>query len=381
MALELQVLKELKDSLLNESVNDALTFVNNVRAFTEKVGQSDPDLIILQDDGENSSTIEKIANYHNRFPKASIFIISRDQSPEHIVEIMKSGATEYFLAPINPQKVGEAVGRVQKRRFEESCSRAAAIYAFLGTKGGLGTSFLTVNTAAAIAARKDGKTAVLDQNLQAGDSGVLLDVVPKTTLADVARNHHRLDASILLGTMEQTAVGLDLLAAPTALEDEHLITPEVVTRVLQLAKGMYDYLLVDCPSRAADPRVLEALRVAAKVFLVTDLSVPAIRNTSRLMKILPRIGAGHLEVVVNRFVKGQASTLDEVEKTLGRRIFWLFPNNYETAIESINRGTPLVKYDPRSTLARSFTEFAQKLQDPSASSQYRGVRGLLGKAV
>ncbi len=75
--------------------------------------------------------------------------------------------------------------------------------------------------------------------------------------------------------------------------------------------------------------------------------MPAVRNASRQLKYLRKAGdSGKSEIVVNRFLKGQSATLDEVEKTLGYRAFWLFPNDYENALASANRGTPLVEVQP-----------------------------------
>src|SRR5690606_764402 len=124
-------------------------------------------------------------------------------------------------------------------------------------------------------------------------------------------------------------------------------TGEQVARVLQACRRLYPSVLLDCPAMTLDERTLEALRHAEKVMLVTELSVPAVRNAARLLKELRKLEIDRTEVVVNRFVKGQAGTLEEVEKTLNCRVFWLFPNDYEAALGSANRGTPLLKYDPK----------------------------------
>jgi len=85
--------------------------------------------------------------------------------------------------------------------------------------------------------------------------------------------------------------------------------------------------------------------------------------------------------VVNRYIKGSAISLDEVEKTLHKKIFWLFPNDFDEIISSINRGIPLVKLRPSSPFSRNILEFAQKLNNPQSSENYRGIRGAFGKAI
>jgi pilus assembly protein CpaE len=350
-------------------------------SIVEKSGPA-ADIIFLDDEPGAGCIFDRIRTLLQDSPKSTLFVISSDSSPEHIVAVMKAGANEYFMTPLHPQKIREAIERVQAQRLSGGEKKnAGKVHAFLGSKGGLGTTVLAVNITAALANGKSGRCSLLDLNLQAGDCSVLLDIMPKATISDVIRNYSRLDAAFLRGVLEKTEVGFDLLAAPNSPEESAAVMSEHIGKVLHLCRSSFETVIVDCPAMEVDDRALEALRATDTTFIVTDLSVPAVRNASRLLKLLRTEGIGRTEVVVNRYLKGQSATLDEVEKTLGCRIFWLFPNDFESTMESINRGTPLMKYDPRSTLARNITEFVQKLQDPKAFPQYRGAKGLLGKAV
>lgn len=363
-----------------EILAEKVLILPGISIVTEKSGRP-ADIAFLDDDNELPCILEQISRLRQDCPNTKLFVISSDFSPEHIVETMKAGATEFFLKPVDSTKVREAIHRVQLQMLDGGKTATGKTYAFLGSKGGLGTTVLSVNVTAAMTEQQAGRSSLIDLNLQAGDSSVLLDLVPKTTISDVIRNYNRLDAAFLLGVMEKTDEGFELLAAPASPEESEDVTGEHIGKVLQLCRNHYDSVIVDCPAMDVDERILEALRSADTTFVVTDLSVPAVRNASRLLKLLRKEGIARIEVVVNRYLKGQAATLEEVEKTLGCRIFWLFPNDFESTMESINRGTPLMRYNPRSAFARNIMEFVQKLQDPKAFPQYRGAKGLLGKAV
>ncbi|MFA5516463.1 MAG: AAA family ATPase [Desulfuromonadales bacterium] len=341
----------------------------------------EPNIYFLDDGPGAGNMLEKIRSLRLEHPQACLFVISSDASPEQIVEVMKAGANEYFMKPINPQKIREAISRVQLQLLERGKNAGGKSYAFIGSKGGIGTTVLAVNTAAAMAAQKSNKVALLDFDLAAGDSSVLVDLVPKTTMTDVIRNFDRLDSAFLAGVMEKTGSDFDLLAAPTSPEEGTSVSAAQIGRIFQHARRLYDTLVIDCPAMAGEERILEILRGVETTFLITDLSVPAVHNTSRHLKFLRKADIKKTEVVVNRFLRGQTATLEEVEKTVGHRAFWLFPNDYENVIAAVNRGTPLPKYNPRSALARNIAEFIQKLQNPAAFPHYRGVKGLLGKAV
>ena len=105
---------------------------------------------------------------------------------------------------------------------------------------------------------------------------------------------------------------------------------------------------------------------------------------NRFLKFIGRrgIGLNKGEVIVNRSLKGKPpASLDDIERTLGKRIFWFFPNDFDFTISSINCGIPLVKSHPKTALAKNIQEFIAKLQNPLAHQHYRGVKGFLGRDV
>ena len=142
-------------------------------------------------------------------------------------------------------------------------------------------------------------------------------------------------------------------------------------------------MIVDCTSMFVDDCTVEALKVSDRIFVTTDLSVPAVRNTARLCKLIEKMGINpnRLHIAVNRYIKGGTLSLEEVEKTLNRRIFWLFPNDFNDIVSSINRGVPIVKHQPSAPFSRNVMEFTEKLINAQAEAAYRGIRGAFGKAI
>lgn len=176
---------------------------------------------------------------------------------------------------------------------------------------------------------------------------------------------------------------MDFLAAPLNPEESEEIIPAHVTKILDLARKLYDHIVIDCASMFVGECTIEAFRASDKVFVVTDLSVPAIRNAARLVKLIQKleIPSSRVEIAVNRFIKGGAISLDEVEKTLGKNVFWLFPNDFDQIITSINRGIPLVKHYASSPFSKNVFDFVEKLHAPQVRENYRGIRGAFGKAL
>jgi len=392
MPRELITAIEIADSRLAQQVANIIDSLPDIHGVQWIAGLAEknhtepkiiPDILIIDEHPQADNLFDRLRVIFLHFPQTAVFVLSEEKRPQHIVEIMKAGAAEYFVTPLDEEALKAAVNALNSKLAIQNKDTKGFAYSFISSKGGWGATVVAANLATAMARDKDTSVGLCDMSFQAGDSSVLLDILPRTTIMDICRNYHRLDTAFLRGVMTPTSVGLDFLAAPPNPEESAEILPEHVAKILKLGKKIYDQLVVDCTSMSVGPCTCEAFRESEKVFVVTDLSVPAVRNAARLCQLIQKLGipAQKVEIVVNRYIKGSAISLDEVEKTLHKKIFWLFPNDFDEIISSINRGIPLVKLRPSSPFSRNILEFAQKLNNPQSSENYRGIRGAFGKAI
>ncbi|MBI5441581.1 MAG: AAA family ATPase [Deltaproteobacteria bacterium] len=386
MPLEIKLALSISDKDLARQLLQILGETESVRVI-ESTGPSagtQPNVALLEDQpSRRVDTLRAIAELRERAPELQIVVLSRDARPEHIVDIMKAGAAEFLLLPLESQRLRDALEKLRFTLLAGSRPTRGAIYSFMGSKGGVGSTVLAVNAAVALALRASSKTVLIDSSLQSGDSSVLLDLAIQTTIADLSKNFHRLDAALFRGAVTQHSTGLDVLPAPASPEESALVEGEHVDRILQLARSLYDHVVVDCSSMTVDARAMEAFRASDQIFIVIELSVPAIRNAARLIRLIGKeaVATGLVEVVVNRFIRGAVPSVQEVEKTLGRRVSWLFPNDYKSIVTSINQGVPVAKGQPGSAFGKNVQEFVAMLQRHDQTSAYRGARGLLGSAI
>lgn len=392
MAKQITVAVEISDSRLARSILDVLKGMPDVQAvqsygsMLEKGAlsvKSAPNIIIADDSTEGVDIAQKIAGLRRAFSQASIFVVSADKSAEKIIEVMKMGVAEYLVTPLSDKILENAIEEVRLKLANAGQIARGSVYSFISSKGGLGSTVVAVNTAIALAMNKRQSVALCDMSFQSGDASVLLDIVPQTTIYDICQNFHRLDVSFLRGSMVKHNSGLDFLAAPVNPEESEAINAEHVARILDLAKKLYDHVIVDCTSMFVDDCTVEALKVSERIFVITDLSVPAVRNTARLCQLIEKMGINpnRLHIAVNRYIKGGTLSIEEVEKSLNRRIFWLFPNDFNDIVSSINRGIPIVKHQSGAPFSRNVMEFTEKLLNSQEDAAYRGIRGTFGKAI
>lgn len=114
--------------------------------------------------------------------------------------------------------------------------KASLVVAVLGSRGGIGCTSLAVNLACSLAQDEDHSVALLDLDLALGDADVALDVIPSSTLADVAMNIERLDMQFLRRSLCAHSTGVALLPHPIRIEEIGLIHDDHLQRLIALLR-------------------------------------------------------------------------------------------------------------------------------------------------
>jgi pilus assembly protein CpaE len=342
-----------------------------------------PDVIIIDDSPEVGQLLNRVRVIKDNFPQTALFVISANHDAQHIINVMKAGAAEYLVEPVSKNTFINAIEEVRAKLANAGRLAQGNIYSFISAKGGVGATVLAVNTAVALAVSKKHTVALLDLSLQSGDTSVLLDIVPQTTILDICQNIHRLDIAFLRGAMIPHNSGIGFLAAPRELEDCDEIRSEHIAAILDLIRKLHDNIVIDCSSMLVNDCTIEALRRSDKVFVVTDMSVPSIRNTTRLFKLIRKFGIPNeqIEIVINRFIKDSVLSIGEIEKNFEKPVYWLVPNDFTDIVSSINRGVPLVKLSPGAPFSRNILELVYKFKEQQTDPSYRGIRNLFGKSL
>ena len=141
---------------------------------------------------------------------------------------------------------------------------------------------------------------------------------------------------------------------PFHLAKAETVTGDQIRQILHFLKQHYDYIIVDT-SKSFSPPTLATFEQADQVYLITNVDLPSLRNITRCLPLLERMGAVKgdewLRLVVNRYQASDPITLKEIEKTLGLGVYWTLGNDFESVMNSINAGRPVVLAD-KSTFAR-----------------------------
>jgi pilus assembly protein CpaE len=305
-------------------------------------------------------------------------MLCANQSPEFLINAMRAGVREVLPSPVSKEALLNAVERIEhKLGLGAKARQPGRILAFIPCKGGSGATFIATNLAYQLAAEEK-KVLLIDFNLQFGDAILFVhDSKPSTNLADVARNIHRLDASFLGGSVVNISPNLAVLAAPEDPGHAMEVKPEHVDVVLNLAVNHYDFVVLDI-GRNLDAVSIKALDRAHQVYPILQLTLPFVRDASRLLAVFRSLGYSRekIRVTVNRYQKGSEIGLEDVERSLGVRPFKTIPNSYEAVAASVNHGSPIATIARNNPVTKSLQEFAHELVKQPGEGQ-----GWLGRLI
>ncbi|MEO5823190.1 MAG: AAA family ATPase [Vicinamibacteraceae bacterium] len=314
-----------------------------------------PDVVVVDLRG-GQSLPPTVATLKRQHPTTPVLLVTSSLDPSVVLEAMRAGVNECVAEPLQAKEVETAVARLLAHKLP--AASAGQVFAFIGAKGGVGTTTVAVNVATELGRDPLKPTLLVDLHLAHGDAAVFLGVEPRFSVVDALDNIHRFDDAFFKGLVVQSPAGPHLLAS----SDKQLAQTSSVQRVrslVEFATGLYRYIVLDVPR--SDAAALDALDQASRIVVVANQELATVRNASRIAASLrQRYGNDRITVIVNRVDTHAEIGREDVEKVVGTRVVHSVPSDYRMALRALNKGRPLA-LDNHNKLAASFRELAHDL--------------------
>jgi pilus assembly protein CpaE len=314
-----------------------------------------PDVVVVDTRGSRAIP-PSMAAVKRQHPAIGFLVVAADSDPAVLLEAMRAGATEFVQEPVTAVALEQAISRLVAHRASPATS--GHVFAFVGAKGGVGTTTMAVNVATVLAKLSKSPTLLADLHLAYGDAAVFLGAEPRFSMLDALENMHRLDAEFLKSLIVKTASGLELLASadrPASAPIDTRRTSEIV----QLASSQYAYTVLDVPR--SDPTVLDNLDRLDHIVVVMNQELATVRNAGRMTAALrSRYPNAKVMTVINRIDARAEIGQREVQKAVGNTIAHEVPSDYRRALTAMHTGRPLA-LDNHNLLSASMTALAREL--------------------
>jgi pilus assembly protein CpaE len=313
-----------------------------------------PDAVVV-DLREQSHVPPALPLLRRHHPATGIVIVA-SLDPVLMLEAMRAGVTECITEPLRRADLEAAIARVVTQR--PMGAKEGQVFAFLGAKGGVGTTTVAVNIAAALAQIYPNETLLIDLHLINGDASVFLGAEPSFSVVDALDNTHRLDEAFFRTLVIRTKSGVDLLASSARAQAGPLDVRRI-RNLLEFAASHYRFVVLDVPR--SDAVMLDALESAVRIVVVANQELATVRNASRVTTALRRrYGEKRVTVVVSRSDRLAEIGCEDVERAVGGAVKQTFPSDYRLSQQALNKGRP-ISLDNHNELSASFRAFAREL--------------------
>ena len=304
-------------------------------------------------------------------PALPVLLVSEGLNTMVLRAALRAGIKDVMETPLTLGKLTEALGFVEQITLQrgddgrpKAKTKIGKVVTIMSPKGGAGKTMTSTNVALTLAGWGDpSRVVVLDADLQFGDICISLQVDPKHTIVDVARDIDKLDEDLLASLLARHTSGMRVLSAPLepSLADE--VSTQVVVKTIGMLKRMFDYIVIDTAPFLDEP-VLSILERSDVVLLVVDMDLPSVKNAKLALDTLRLIKFPFekINLILNRVNSKARLDIDELERSLGLDVRAAISSD-KLVPRAVNEGEPVVSLYPRSRVARDLRSVARLAVD------------------
>ena len=215
-------------------------------------------------------------------PDTKVIVIGRVNDIILYRELIHQGVSEYMIAPVRPVRLIETIASLF---INPKAAPLGKVVAFIGSRGGAGSSTLAHNFAYALARRHDANTVIADLDLAFGTAGLNFNVDVANGILDALSQPDRVDGVLLDRLFVNLGERLSLLAGPGGVERDYSIDTHAIETILTALRQNVPFVVVDLPQQWS-PWVKFVLLHADHVVITATPELASLRNARGLVDLL-----------------------------------------------------------------------------------------------
>ena len=375
------LIEDMEDAL-GESWGD-LGFAEALAFFgqPEAEGMEFIALALDETDEDNLVLMSEIITQANA-RKIKVILIAEDVTPAALHSLLRQGADEFVPYPLPEGELAKAISRVRAAEevtlepqsgpnLKAGAQKDGALIVVHGLAGGVGSTTMAVNLAWELATGDKNAThsvCLIDLDLQYGAVATFLDLPRREAVYEMLSDTETMDEEIFGQSMVVYEDVLNVLTAPPEMLPLDLITSEDVTRVLDMARNQFDYVVVDMPSTLV--QWSEAVLNQSHVyFTLLELDMRCAQNALRFKRALQseELPVEKLRYVLNRAPKftdlNGKGRVKRLAESLSISIDVQLPDGGKPITQANDHGMPLASSAPKSPLRREIAKLAASIHD------------------
>lgn len=215
-------------------------------------------------------------------PSTRVVLIGHQNDITLYRELIRAGISEYMVAPVTIADLMNTISTLFADPDAEPLGRSIA---FIGAKGGVGSSTIAHNVSWAISTLFNNEVVVADMDLAFGTANINFDQDPAQGIAEAVFSPERLDEVYLDRLLATCAEHLSLLAAPSMLDKVYDFDEQAFAGLVEVAQRSAPIVTLDVPHMWSG-WTKTTLDQADEVVVVAAPELANLRNAKNLIDAL-----------------------------------------------------------------------------------------------
>ena len=342
-----------------------------------------PNVVIVESHGDRARVMAELGQFAEVCgPNTKVIVIGHVNDILLFRELMKNHVSDYLVAPLTSLQVIESVASIYN---DPAAAPLGKVMAFVGAKGGVGSSTIAHNVAYATSQKLDIETILTDLDLSFGTAALNFNQDGGGTFYEALMAPDRVDNTLLDRLMSKLGNKLNLLNGPGSIERDMNIEAHSVETVLNVVRQAAPMIIVDVPNMWA-PWVKYTLMNADEIIITATPELPSLRNAKNLIDLLK---VGRPNDRLPRLVLNQVGVPKRPEipaadfaKALGLVPSAIIPHDPQSFGLAQGNGQMLFEVAPKAKATEMIEDLANQLAGISrmvAKPQKGGLASLMNK--
>jgi pilus assembly protein CpaE len=310
-------------------------------------------------------------------PDTKVIIVGAANDISLYRELIKRGVSEYLVPPMTPLHL---IRTISELFLDPERPFAGKSIAFIGAKGGVGSSTVAHNCAWALTEGVQSDAVLVDMDLSFGTAGLDFNQDPAQTLGDALAEPDRLDDALLDRLLVRCTERLSLFSAPATLDKDWEFSPTDYDMVLDKVRRQAPFVALDLPHMWM-PWVKQTLLSADQVVVTVTPDLASLRNAKNLFDLVTsaRPNDEPPKVVINMagMPKRPEIPVKDFAEALGTQPALVLPFEPQLFGKAANNGQMITELDAKSKAAEGFAHLAGLVTGRATAPQRS--RSLFGK--
>lgn len=339
-----------------------------------------PNLIILETAREPSSLLSDLAPLAEVCdPSTRVIIVGRYNDISLYRDLIRNGISEYLVAPV---KMPDLLASIASIFVDPEAEPLGRNIAFIGAKGGTGSSTIAHNCAFGISSLFSTETILADLDLPYGTANIDFDQDPALGMAEAVFAPERLDEVFLDRLLTKCSEHLSLLAAPSLLDRAYDFERTAFQPIMELLQRSAPVAVLDVPHLWSE-WTQNVLAEADEVVITAVPDLANLRNTKNLLdalkKMRPNDKPPHLILNQVGMAKRPEIAPADFFEPLEIEPIAIIPFDVQLFGNAANSGRMISEIDAKSPIAETFSQIAHIVT--GRTSIRKAKKGGLGKIM